>query len=140
MRRTRARWAIALGGAAVLVLVGLGMAAFQPRVANAFGYGLPGPHGLPHRVHVLGRDYQNASQCAGASWCAGVAPASTCWSRAKLTSVGMWPLTQVGSIFTLLGPTHPVLAPPIPAGMTSTLMFVPGNGDCYLVFALEGGP
>jgi hypothetical protein len=140
VERKRKRWLMGLGGAGVLLLVGLGVAAFQPRVANALGYGLPGPHGLPYRVHVLGRDYENASQCAGASWCAAVTPESTCWSRAKLTQAGMWPLSAAGSIFTLLGPTQSVFAPPTPARMTSTLMFVARGGDCYLAFALEGGP
>jgi hypothetical protein len=140
VRVLKRRWAVALGAAVVLALVALGVAAFQPWTANHFGYALPGPHGLPYRVHVLGRNYENLSQCAGAGWCAGVAPESTCWSRAKLSQEGMWPLAQVGTIVTLFGQSRPVLSPPIPAGMTSTLMFVPHTGDCYLVFVLEGGP
>jgi hypothetical protein len=38
---------------------------FRPEVANHFGYALPFKSGLPCRIHVLGREYDNDSQCLG---------------------------------------------------------------------------
>ncbi len=64
---SRARRRVAMVAIAVLVVVGtLGA---TPKVANHFGYALPGERGLPYQVHYNGRDYRNYLTCAGARWC-----------------------------------------------------------------------
>lgn len=121
----------------VVLLVVAGIIAFNPWTANHFGYALPGTDGLPFRIRYGGRDYSATGYCAGADWCAG--QQRTCWTQAKLISVNIWPLAQVGVVPALFALPYPIMNAAIPAGMTSTLVFVP-VGSCYVVYALEGGP
>ncbi|HEX6819939.1 MAG TPA: hypothetical protein VF120_16305 [Ktedonobacterales bacterium] len=123
---------------AIVVLVAVaGIVAFNPWTANHFGYALPGADGLPWRIHYGGRDYSANGYCAGADWCVG--QPRTCWSQAKLMSVNIWPLYEVGQIPVLFGHPYPIMNAAIPAGLTTVLLFVP-VGSCYVVYALEGGP
>jgi hypothetical protein len=50
---------------AVTLTLLVGWLAFEPRVANHFGYALPMKNGLPCRISVLGRDLDNNEQCLG---------------------------------------------------------------------------
>lgn len=142
MRNLGARWAL-VGGIVALAMVGLGLAAFQPRVANMLGYALPGARGLPYRIAYGGRDFSNPGMCAGADWCQNPKPpdAGDCRTQAALRGEGWWSLHQVGTIFTLLGPSYPYYSlgssGASPGGL---LLFVRLNSDCYIVYALEGGP
>lgn len=130
------RWA--LSAIVVLALLGLGAAAFQPWTANHFGYALPGPRGLPFRIHYGGRDFGTPGMCAGADWCqTPIMGDSNCRTPATIMSKGWWPLDQVGTLYTLFGPSYPILGI---HDATQTLLFVRLNTDCYIVYALEGGP
>lgn len=138
---TRARaWLIVLS-ATLLVLVGLGVAAFQPRTANAFHYALPGSGGLPYRISYHGRDYGNDGMCAHGDWCRGAPAAETaCHSRQQLIDQSNWPLTQVSTVPTLFGSSHAVFAPPVPAGLTLMQLYVLETDGCYISYTIEGGP
>jgi len=113
----------------------------QPRLANHFGYALPlpGAAGLPFRLSYTGRHYANASTCAGDDWCKAAGP-PICTHASELRGAGYWPLRQAGSVFTLFGPSHPMLRAPTPDGMTTMALYVPIARDCYLAYSLEGGP
>lgn len=124
MRRRRTVLAIIL--ALALVVVGGTALAFNPRVANHFGYALPGAAGLPSRVSYAGRDYAAAGQCL---------------TSAQLQQKGWWPLHQVSQIFTVLGPAHRVYTDSYPQGLaTTSLILLVDNGPCFAEYALEGGP
>lgn len=135
LRNRRARWAL-MAGIIALALAGLSVGAFQPWTANHFGYALPGPRGLPSRIHHGSRDYHASGMCAGADWCQDD-PSSTCLSSAQARQTGWWPLQQVGTLYTLAGPWYPITAID---GAPGTLLFVRLNDDCYIVYELEGGP
>jgi hypothetical protein len=138
MRAMLQRWWYLFALEAFLVVIAVaGVVALNPWTANHFGYALLGTDGLPFRVHYGGRDYANPGYCAGADWCQG--QRRTCWSQAKLQSVSLWPLAEVGQIPALFGRSYPIMNAAIPAGFTPTLIFVP-IGSCYVVYALEGGP
>ena len=120
------RISVRLAVVAVCIIAGtllVGVAAFNPRVASHFGYAVPGANGLPLVITVSNRQYSTSHSC---------------WSQRYLTQEGMWPLHAVGTIPTLFGPAHTVLSPPTGA-LVSTLVFTPA-GNCYDVYALEGGP
>lgn len=123
MRRTR-RVVLLIVACATLLVIGGGALAFNARVANYFGYALPGDAGLPSRIAYAGRHYSSAGGC---------------WSSLRLQREGAWPLHAVSQLPTLLGPAHPVLSAPVPQGMTTMLLVVP-SGSCYSVYSLEGGP
>jgi hypothetical protein len=135
------------------ILVAFGAAlwvAFRPAVANHFGYALPTQNGLPCRIHVGGRDYDNTEQCAGisrSSWALWydalhhIQPGGSCETSATLRSQGALPLREIDSIWTLLGSAHSVQ---VPANMnlakyTTTVLFVK-DGACYRPYGLSGGP
>lgn len=133
--------------AVVLVLAGFFVpagiwVALQPRVANHFGYALPGKDGLPTYIFANGRRYQSPQVCAGADWCKQsrlqlLVP--RCYSAANLQAQQLWPLKQVGTMFTLFGAPQPILAPSNESGVVRP--FVMGDGpNCYVVYSLEGGP
>lgn len=125
-------------GIVVVVLAGLGVAAFQPWTANHFGYALPGPRGLPFRIHYGGRDFGTPGMCAGAGWCqTPIMGDSNCRTQAAITSKGWWPLDQVGTMYTLFGPSYPILGI---HNATQLLLFVRLNAGCYIIYSLEGGP
>ena len=127
------RWGLWIGLASAL-LATLGWGLFQPWAANHFGYALPGQDRLPYRITYQGRDYSNPNECAGDTWCQ--PSAKTCTSKQQLQNQNFWPLTQVGTIPTLFGAAYPILAPP----NAETFIFVLDDDDCYLIYALEGGP
>lgn len=116
--------------------------AFQPRVANHFGYALPGKDGLPTYIYANGRRYQSQQVCAGAGWCdqnrlRDLIP--RCYTESNLQTMRIWPLEQVSTMFTLFGAPQPILAPTGERGLTSP--FVMADGDnCYVIYSLEGGP
>jgi hypothetical protein len=134
-------WAILAAALIVFVLASAGIVAFQPRMANHFGYALPGPNGLPYRIAYQGRTYVNLSMCAGAAWCKSTSSAQPlCVTQAALANDNRWPLKQIGSIFTLFGPSHAVLVDPADEGLTQLDLFVADGTDCYIVYTLQGGP
>lgn len=128
-----------------------GLIAFQPWTANHFGYALPLSRGLPCRVGVLGRHYDNNDQCRGMNvsawerWYAkqhhlNLAAGGSCISPAELRREGNWPLRTVAGISTLFGSSHGVMtAARVPRGMTPTVLFVQ-DGSCYRPYSLSGGP
>ncbi|KDN22999.1 hypothetical protein DV20_06635 [Amycolatopsis rifamycinica] len=105
--------------ALVVVLLAAGGAAFLPWTADHFGYALPGDGGLPSRIHHAGRDYRGAATCVGGDEQA---------------------LTQVGEVGTLFGAAHPVFTTrPVPEEPPLTLLVRDGP-DCFVGYALLGGP
>ncbi|MFI9452555.1 hypothetical protein [Amycolatopsis sp. NPDC052450] len=148
--RRRVRRRGAMMSVPVLVLLGaLGGVAFIPKVANHFGYALPGAKGLPYRIHYNGRDYRSDVTCAGARWCEDertpeqrVKPycvTQTALDRARGNSGTE--LAKVDDVFTLFGPARSVFtAGALPPGETVTTVIVEASVDCYLTYALMGGP
>ena len=128
---------------AALLIVAAGVwVAFLPRVANHFSYALPGRDGLPTYIYAHGRRYQSLQVCAGDGWCQRdrlqqLIP--RCYTQADLRAMRMWPLVQVSTMFTLFGAPQPILSP---QGESSVMQaFVMADGpDCYVTYALEGGP
>ncbi|WP_233223910.1 hypothetical protein [Amycolatopsis sp. BJA-103] len=130
---------------AVLVVAGTLGAAFIPKVANHFGYALPGERGLPYQVHYNGRDYRNVLTCAGARWCEDEkTPEQRTWSYCTPgsgESVRETGLVKVDDVFTLFGSSHVVFtAGVVPRGKTATRVLVEASHDCYLTYDLVGGP
>lgn len=148
-RSRRVRVGLTLGGVAPLILTGAIWTALQPWTANHFGYALPGKDGLPDRITYEGTPYFNRDLCAGASYCH---PASAQrWTKADLDQRGIWPLKQVGSVFTLFGPAHPLLEPvddpsmagegtPYVSDLRPFLLFIPDDATAYFVYQRPGGP
>jgi hypothetical protein len=66
------------------------------------------------------RSYTNISTCAYASWCQDTSqnpslktltdPSPLCWKKEKIQQMGDWPLTRIGSIFTLFGSPYTIMA------------------------------
>jgi hypothetical protein len=123
MRRIR-RAAFFIVACAALLLVGGVALAFNARVANHFGYALPGTEGLPERITYAGRRYSAQGEC---------------WTSSKLQQERLWPLHEVTQLPTLLGPAHPVLSAGIPQGMMAMTLLIPSDA-CYAIYDLEGGP
>jgi hypothetical protein len=133
----------------VALIAAAGWAAFQPWTANHFGYALPIKNGLPCRLQYSGRAYENLEQCGGTErtawmvWYEARHPGPSggaCQTPAELRRELSWPLREVQQIFTLLGPSHDVLVVKgVPAGMTSTVIFV-RDGPCFRPYELLGGP
>jgi hypothetical protein len=136
------RWAIVIVlGLVVLTMAGAGVVAFQPRTANHFGYALPGQDGLPYRVTYQGHSYINLSICAGADWCKGRNGShSLCVTQQVLVQDNRWPLVQVGSVSTLFGASHPVMAESAANDLAQLELFVVDGNDCYVAYALQGAP
>ena len=127
MRRTRSRRRLLFSASAcvaLLLIAGCVALAFNARVADHFGYALPGASGLPSRISYAGRDYSSSGAC---------------WTSAQVRQQGMWPLHEVAQVPTLLGQAHPVLSETVRQGMTTTLLVIPQD-SCYAVYSLEGGP
>ncbi|MER6663976.1 hypothetical protein ABT256_05475 [Amycolatopsis japonica] len=134
----------------VLVMLGaLGAAALNSKVANGIGYALPGESGLPYRIQYNGREYRSDVTCAGAGWCEDDRTSDQrarpyCTSRDGLDLVkgnSGTGLVEVDEVFTLFGPSHPVFtAGPLRPGETATTVIVEASADCYLTYALMGGP
>lgn len=116
--------------------------AFQPRVANHFGYALPGKDGLPTYIFANGRRYQSPQVCAGADWCEQARIQQLiprCYTQADLQTQQLWPLVQVSNMFTLFGASQPILAPKGASGVARPFVMADGP-DCYVTYTLEGGP
>lgn len=144
--RLRNRW-VALGlalGILALMAGGLTWGALQPWTANHFGYALPGKDGLPTYIFARGRRYHSPQVCAGADWCKAQygnypVPITRCVPQADLMDRHIWPLAQVGTLFTLFGASRPILSPNGSIGVTAPLVIADGP-DCYVEYGLEGGP
>ncbi|GAB3721656.1 hypothetical protein GCM10027598_35590 [Amycolatopsis oliviviridis] len=134
----------------ITVLAGLGAlcgAAFIPKVANHFGYALPGEKGLPYQIQYNGRDYRNTLTCAGARWCEDEKTPEQrtkpyCTPRAGLgLGDGGTGLVKVDDVFTLFGPSRPVFTAGVVAqGKMTAGVVVEVSDDCYLEYTLVGGP
>lgn len=128
---------------AALLIVAAGVwVAFQPRVANHFSYALPGRDGLPTYIYAHGRRYQSLQVCAGDDWCQRdrlqqLIP--RCYTQADLRAMHMWPLVQVSTMLTLFGAPQPILSPQGESGVMQSFVMADGP-DCYVTYALEGGP
>ncbi|MFJ1761636.1 hypothetical protein ACIOD2_15045 [Amycolatopsis sp. NPDC088138] len=123
--------------ASVVVLLAAGGLAFLPWTANHFGYALPGDRGLPYRIHHAGRDYRSYLTCAGAGWCGSADPYCVPLVHFGGTAAS---LTPVDEVVTLFGASHVVFTTkPVPDG-TPTVVLVRAGSDCYVGYALMGGP
>ncbi|RSN61517.1 hypothetical protein DMH01_15135 [Amycolatopsis sp. WAC 04182] len=132
-----------------MLLGAMSGAAFLPKVANHVGYALPGEKGLPYRIHYNGRDYRSDATCAGARWCEDERTPEQrlkpyCTSRAALDRMrgnNGTGLVKVDDLFTLFGPSRSVFtAGALPPGETVATIIVEDSADCYLTYALMGGP
>ena len=142
MRTQRTALRIVAAVISLAVLAGVAFFAWTgalPWSANHFGFALPGGmDGLPYRIHYNGRTYATHGFCARAGWCRG--ESHTEITRNTLQSQGNWPLSQVTSIPTFLGASHPAFNHPSPAGMTTMELYIPDGSDRYIPYTLEGGP
>ncbi|MFI0802340.1 hypothetical protein [Amycolatopsis lurida] len=145
----RRRRVVILSIAVLVVLGALCGAAFIPKVANHFGYALPGEKGLPYQVKYNGRDYRSHMTCAGAQWCEDEKTPEQrtrpyCTPRAGLgleKGNGGTGMVKVDDVFTMFGPSHPVFTVgALPQGGTVTGVVVEASKDCYLTYDLVGGP
>jgi len=143
MRRRRRIpwWVVALLALAFIMAAGV-WGAFQPRVANHFSYALPGKDGLPTYIYANGRRYESRQVCAGDEWCQRNRPQDLiprCYTQDDLKTLKMWPLAQMSTMFTLFGAPQPILAPTGDSGLTRPFVMADGP-NCYVAYALEGGP
>lgn len=142
-RRKRIPLRLALPLILLVFLVTVGVtAAFQPRVANHFGYALPGKDGLPTYIYANGRRYQSLQVCAGADWCQQdrlQALIPRCYTQADLQALHIWPLKSVSTMFTLFGAPQPILSPQGESGVMQSFVMADGP-NCYVTYSLEGGP
>jgi hypothetical protein len=132
----------------LLLCVLIAWLVFQPGVANHFGYALPVRNGLPCRISVSDRDFDNNEQCGGmnrGSWIAWydarhhVTPGGACETKAQLHGENDLPLRLVGGIATLFGTSHAILSPQPGHGLGApTVLFVEDNG-CFRPYSLSGG-
>lgn len=134
----------------VALLAGSLWGAFQPAMANEFGYALPGMNGLPSHFSYAQTDYFNNHLCAGADLCD--PEMASRWSHQRLSDSSLWPLKQVGTVFTLFGAAHPIMEPvndPSMAGagtpyagpdLTPFTLFVPDGSGSYFEYMRMGGP
>lgn len=148
-QRRSFRWSLALA-ALLALLAGVLWGALQPAMANEFGYALPGVNGLPSRIRYAQTDYFNHNLCAGDDACH--PELASRWSQQHLSDSGLWPLKQVGTVFTLFGVAHPILEPvndPSMAGagtpyagsdITPFILFVPDGSGNYFEYMRMGGP
>ncbi|HET8906287.1 MAG TPA: hypothetical protein VFN11_04915 [Ktedonobacterales bacterium] len=141
-RRRRVPLWLVLALPLVVAVTVVGTAAFQPRVANHFGYALAGRDGLPSYIYANGRRYQSFQVCAGADWCQQdrlqqLIP--RCYTQANLQTMHLWPLRQVSWMFTLIGAPQPIMSPVGESGVTRAFVMADGP-DCYVTYTLEGGP
>jgi len=139
-RRIPRRLVIALG--ALLVVAAGVWVAFQPRVANHFSYALPGKDGPPTYIYAHGRRYHSLQVCAGDDWCERdrlqqLIP--RCYTQSDLQTMHMWPLVRVSTMFTLFGAPQQILSPEGDSGVMQAFVIADGS-DCYVTYALEGGP
>lgn len=147
----RPRWGCILAFVLPLALLaGLLWGALQPAMANHFGYALPGVNGLPSHFSYAQTDYFNHDLCAGADSCH--PENASRWSQQRISDAGIWPLKQVGTVFTLFGAAHPIMEPvndPSMAGagtpyagsdLTPFILFVPDGSGSYFGYMRMGGP
>lgn len=112
---------------AVLVLVALLVLGvlLLPPVANNLRYALPYAS-LPTNASIGGRDYVRSRLC--------ISPVT-----AAVEKGGGY--ARVGSIWTFLGASHPVMAlrPAAESTDSPTVLFVP-QSSCFQLYELQGGP
>jgi hypothetical protein len=141
VRRRRLPVLALLLGLVLVALLGLSWVALQPRTANHFGYALAGADGLPAYLYLRDRRYYSAQVCAGDDWCEqdrlqlGI---PRCWRQPDLASMNAWPVSKVGTLFTVVGASHDILS--IPNGALNAPLIVADGPDCYVVYTLEGSP
>ena len=141
-RRRRISRRLVFALAALLIVAADVWVAFQPRVANHFSYALPGKDGLPTYIYAHGRRYQSLQVCAGDDWCQHdrlqqLIP--RCYTQADLRAMHMWPLAQASTMLMLFGAPQPILSPQGESGIMQSFVMADGT-DCYVTYALEGGP
>lgn len=138
--KRRIIWILAV--CAAICFVAVGSLAFNPRVAQFFGYALPGNHGLPDRVWFKGRSYDQSSdpcETLDQITSSGLAKASIQIKQNDPSAViSNDQLAQVGALPTLFGAQHKILATPL-QGYTTMVLFVE-DGACYRTYVIEGGP
>ncbi len=136
--RGRRAW-LALALVALIVVMGGLWSATRPRVANHFGYALPGADGLPTYVYANGRRYQSLQVCAYADWCATDRAQQNiprCYTQADLSGrLRAWPLKYEATMYTLFGAPHDILTP---VGLAGLVPVVQDGPDCYVMYQLEG--
>jgi len=123
---------ILLSGFLISILV------FLPYLANHLGFALPIDFGLPYQVIYKNRSYSsNDNMCAGGGWCQ---PQLACSSITELDKKYNGPLSQIGNVYTLFGPVHPIMSGPMIHGSPPTIIWVSYSKNCFLTYVLMGGP
>ena len=137
----------AIISAGVLAIVICFLWSGPPWMANHFGFALPGKGGLPYRVTTYaGRAYISQRTCAYAGWCQSTSPGThtdpLCQREEDIKQSHAWPLVQVGTISTLFGPSHALMAPQsiVSSKLTPTGIYVVFDTSCYVSYTLSGGP
>src|SRR5882762_9691692 len=89
-----------------------------PWVANHFSFALPRQKGLPYRISYNGRDYDTIASCAYAHWCEREnlvykrnRDKELCMKVSDIKQSKEWTLTQVSTLWTLAGSSHPIMIP-----------------------------
>jgi hypothetical protein len=97
-----------------------GIILFTPKIANYFGMAWPG--NLPDHVNYVGNSYTQPSACLADA------------------QVKQLALTQVGSIPTLFGTSHPLLLTSAQFHSKSTIteIYVETETGCYIHYGLAG--
>lgn len=125
-QRRRILLGLLLGGLALILWL---IVAIQPVVADHFGYAVAMPAHLPARVIFDNAPYDLLQNHP---------------TQANLESQHLWPLQRVGSLWTLFGPSRPILIAKIEADMLKPGdiplgLYVP-DGTTYLLYERGGGP
>ncbi|GHO76935.1 hypothetical protein KSD_47060 [Ktedonobacter sp. SOSP1-85] len=133
-------WVIILGGSLAVVL---GLSWLElPWMANHFGFALPGQGGLPYRITYATRTYVNHATCAHAGWCQTDTQSNPlCWKEADIRQHDNWPLIRIGTITTLFGSPYSLIAKSNASSKrTVIVIYLVFDTNCYVPYALEGGP
>jgi hypothetical protein len=110
-----------------------------PRLANHYGFALPGSNGLPYRISYDNRTYSTQATCAGANWCE--SNSEHCVTQANLVKKNYWPLAEISTIPTLFGSDHKVMvAEASKVGKLPMVLYIAKKEGCYISYGLEGGP
>jgi hypothetical protein len=118
--KRRLPWKLIVGILILCFCLEEGIVLFTPKIANYFGMAWSG--GLPDHINYAGKSYTQPTVCL---------------AQAQVKQLA---LTQVGSIPTLFGTSHPLLLPSaqLHSNNTVTAVYVETEAGCYVDYGLEG--